>query len=309
MGANAESEVKAVAAVKPVKSVTSFKVAKAVDAVVKLRDEATGYWQQFEVGGRDALYSLLGRVYGIYVNTMTAEKEKQLDEQLRVKLKEAGKEATKGAKLSNMLVRYVFADPSDKQVSQWATVLRRMWADKVEVADFVAVVEKTDGGLSGFRDPKKPVAAPKFTPAIALSKLENAETIGTLDIDWDGDEESRLFLAVPGDGGDAELKALPVSSKLLDTLLVGYLKEADAAEAAAKVKSVNVDDEVLLLDREDEVLKAKKALVLAKKALADAKAKEDKGDHEALANAVDKAKASLEVAKEVLKADKKRLKH
>ncbi len=288
-----------------------FMVAKAVASIEQLRTEASDYSVQYETGGRNALNKLMAAVYKHYHDAVSSGKVDQLATQLRSRLKaiDPELEPSKNAHMSNILVRYVFKDPDAKQVSVYARCLRVLAnrSPAVLPKDFVAAVNAQKGGYSGFTEPKSG-KAPKaqVTPETALSEVENLPTVETVSFDWNDGEDFRVLVAVRSDSDDqAELKAVPVSEKLRDALLVGYLKERQAAAKAPKA-SVTADQELAVLSAESRALEAKVAVATAKKALEVAKVDKPKGDHKKLTDAIDAAKATMAIAREELKIAKKK---
>lgn len=286
---------------------------KAVSQIDKLRDEASNYFEQYENGGRKALYALLAKVYSVYHKARTDDKVKELAGQVQKKLEALGTPPSKTADVSTMLVRYVFKDPDAKQVSTYAKAMRVLYARTpcTAPAEFVDAVNKQKGGISGFTEVASgKTSKPKITPGIALTAITNTPTIASFDVEWGDDEEYRVYVAVRGDDDDAELKHVELSKEQFDAVLVRHVSaQAKAAKEEKKAKSAeSASLQLELAKLEEDASKAKTLVFVAKKDLEDAKKASPRGDHSALEKAVEHAKADHDIRLSLVKAQKSKMK-
>lgn len=289
-------------------TVKAFKLAPLVHTLESLRNDASEHHEQYELGGRKALDALMSKVYKVYYETVTYGKVEEMSTQVRAKLKaiDANLEPSKGAKLSNMLIRYVFKDPDPKQVSVYARALRVVYERKTEPSDFVAVVAAQPGGYSGFKEAKQGVAPKTENPAAtALSRVVNEQPIDTISIEWEAGEEVKVLIAHRNDDDEATLHAVNLTPEQRDAMLVRYVSAIDRAAKIAEAAKP-LDLQVAIAKAEGTVAAEKMRKLEAQQKLMAAKQDKPKANHKALEDALAKAGKSLDIAKEELKELKAR---
>lgn len=228
----AQTGQKPTASTKATNSTHATAISKAAAELATLRTEASKHHEKFEVTGRNAMLTLMSRVYAQYHAAKTSDIFEDFINNVRACLNKVGVKYKTNSKDSSLLIRYIFSDFSDKQVHVYGRSLDVAYENSKNPSDFVKFVENTKGRFDGIRA----LSASKTTSKnslskhdIALSEVENEttlETVGTTD--WQEGENYRIFIAVRTENDMADIKDTKLSLEARDKTLLLYLADKHA---------------------------------------------------------------------------------
>ena len=239
-------------AIKPATEI--FSVAASLNELAAIRTQASDYHVRMYLPGRKEKLRLLSAVYSQYYAAKISEEFEQFANNVRSQLTNLGIEVRKSSLDSSNLVRYVFADFDDKQVHVCGRSLDIAYELRTLPGDFVALVEKTDGGLDGLR--KLGVQNAGATSVLtkqakALSEIDNDATVKTLEItDWADGEEFRVMVAVRNEDDTADLKDTYLSEEARDKVILAYLANKEALKKQGK-KIITKEEQAVILQNKN----------------------------------------------------------
>jgi hypothetical protein len=244
---NIETSAQAGATVELVTNKAAYDLDAMVSTLEELRAQRSADFKEEErvaLIGRNALDKLMQRVYEVWFNAQQNGTFEALMTNVKRLLKDLGHEVRENSPKASQLIRYVFSNPSDKQVHVYGRALEAAYdrkPDRVLPADFIAFVEANDG-YEGLRK-QGPSSGTKGketkrTPAVALSILQNSEkTINTLEVDWSENEDCRIFVAVLNDDGvTADLKDMLLSKENVEATLLKFYDDRESRAKPSKKK-------------------------------------------------------------------------
>jgi len=218
-----------------------FTVTAAMLALAQMREEANRNYETYEVLGRKASRELMGRVYGVMCAAKASGMFEKFIANIREQFKQHGIKLKSSSKESSVLVRYIFAKASDKQVHVYGRALDVAYYEKnIAPEGFAKWVESTEGGFEGIRSGVVSSTVAGKKTSIALSKCMTEPTIDTVEnLQWTADEQYSVFIAVRNQDDTADIKDALLTREQKDAILVRYLINKTKLGKPSKGKSSN----------------------------------------------------------------------
>ncbi len=213
----------------------------------QLRNQATTYHDQFVVKGRKAALALMADLYALYHGAkVSSDNGAMFISKVKAKLVELDVEVRKSSPESSQLVRFVFKDAADKQVSIYGRSLAVAFARGIKPSEYVSFIEATPDGFSGVRATTAPktqgTGAAKLGADIALVHVRAETTVKTIVVtDWEDDEEFRVLIAVRNDDDTADVKNARLSKDSTKAVVLRYEADKKARNKPTPDQSVEAD--------------------------------------------------------------------
>lgn len=222
-------------------SAAVFSVDLTMLRVAELRKEAGDQHQRYEIAGRNAAYKLMGDVYRTWHAAKAADESafRQFVASMKQKLRDLGVDVRASTADEAVLIRYVFAAASDKQVHVYGRALRVAYAQNVAANGFEALVRSTEGGFEGLREQAAGTNSKDTAVSNALSSCSNQPTLEEVAIAWEGTEKYKVLIAVRSADGLAEVKDALLDADKTKAVLLQFETARKAREADAKPKALS----------------------------------------------------------------------
>lgn len=220
-------------------SANAFVVDAALLQVNKMRKTAAENHQRYDVMGRNAAIGLMSDVYAMWVKVNQAGKEDldKFNANIKQKLTDLAIEFRKTSTAAGLLIRYVFADASDKQVHVYGRALDVAYAKQTPAAGFEQLVRGTEGGFEGLRaESVSGGNTGSDRAAVAYSSCVNEPTFETVEMRWKDGEKYRVFIAVRNEDDTADMKDAGLDEDRCKGVLLNYLAAKKTRQAAADAK-------------------------------------------------------------------------
>lgn len=220
-------------------SANAFVVDVVLLQVNEMRKTASDNHQRYEVMGRNAAIRLMSEVYAMWVKVNLAGKEDfdKFNANIKQKLTDLAVEFRKTSTPTGLLIRYVFAEASDKQVHVYGRALDVAFAKQTPADCFEALVRDTDGGFEGLRaEGVNGGNTGTDRAAVAYSSCLNEPTVETIEMRWRAGEKYRVFVAVRNHDDTADIKDAGLDDDKCKGVLLSYLTAKKAKQAASPKK-------------------------------------------------------------------------
>ncbi len=233
-----------------------FTVENAMLAIERLRITASDHHQQFVVQGRKAMLDLIAKIYQQFYDAKSSSEFESFMNNVRSKLTTHGVTLRTNSTNGSSVVRLVFKDFDDKQVSVYGHAINLAYKRNIDPDGFQKFVEE-NGGFEGLRkislDEAVVVRGPDKV-SIALSVIENEQTVHTMNAaGWSADEKYRVYIALfNDDDGVVDLKDSRLTKEHLDATLILAKSDKDRRDNPPKPKKIpeSVTDKAVLLQFE-----------------------------------------------------------
>lgn len=229
-------------------SAAEFDVDVAMLRVEGMRKMASDQHQRFEVAGRDAAYALMADVYSTWhaANAADVSTFRQFIADMKLKLKDLGVELRANTADEAVLIRYIFADASPKQVHVYGRALRVALERNIAANGFESMVRSTEDGFEGLRKQAAGTSSKDVAAVTAFSSCSNQPTLDEVAIAWEADEQYKVLIAVRSSDGLGELKDALLDADKRKAVLLQFESARKARIAAEKPKELSKAEKALI---------------------------------------------------------------